>query len=293
MIGVSKMQRLFCRTRIDSSAMKSPAPFASKLLSLIALTLTFGPGAFARPARDGVTWKKIADPDFVLQLQRAEGKEKAYDITKWQDLKDGVERAKNYCAYTVTNKTGDYSTAVHRFSLTADKRAARSEMKIALDGRYREDGIYQFEGEVRFQKGVLSANHVMQIWQNMKKTQNKILICSVRTADGGNLYVPSNQERVGTFKRFNGIFDRYNEETGEWLKVNVIHDRTARKVSIYLGGAGELYSEYVHGEAGGDYYFKFGAYGRIPGQPLQPAVVEWRHVTMFEGERAGDVKSKN
>lgn len=264
-----------------------------KLFVLFTALLAFGVSGFAQHAREGITWKKIADPDFVLQLQRAEGKEKSYDLTKWSELKEGVERTVNYCAYTVTNKTSDYSTAVHRFSLTADKRAARAEMKVAMGGRYREDGVYQFEGEVRFQKGVLSASHVMQIWQNMKKTQNKILIYSVRPADGGNLYVPSNVERVGTFKRLNGIYDRYNEQTGEWLKVRVIHDRAARKVSIYLGETGELYSEYIHGEADGDYYFKFGAYGRIPGQPLQPAVVEWRHVKMFEGERAGGAETKN
>lgn len=276
-----------------NSFMKKPTSSGLKLLPLLAFTLALSVSGFAQQAHEGVTWKKIADPDFVLQLQRAEGKEKSYDLTKWKDLTEGVERAVNYCAYTVTNKTSDYSTAVHRFSLTADKRASRSEMKVAMGGRYREDGIYQFEGEVRFQKGVLSASHVMQIWQNMKKTENKILIYSVRASDGGNLYVPSNVERVGTFKRLTGIFDRYNEQTGEWLKVQVIHDRAARKVSIYLGETGELYSEYIHGEADGDYYFKFGAYGRIPGQSLQPSVVEWRHVKMFEGERASGAGKKN
>ncbi len=272
-------------TPINIENMKTVLSSATRIV-ILSCALAIGTCVLAQQAREGVMWKKVEDPDFVLQLQRAEGKEKSYDLTKWADLQDGVERAKNYCAYTVTNKTGDYSSAVHRFSLTADKRAARSEMKVAMGGRYRDDGIYQFEGELRFQKGVLSASHVMQIWQNMKKTQNKILIYSVRTADGGNLYVPSNAERVGTFKRLPSIFNRYNEETGEWLKVNVIHDRVARKVSIYLGDSGELYSEYVHGEADGEYYFKFGAYGRIPGEPLQPAVVEWRHVKIFEGERS-------
>ncbi len=272
-------------TPINIENMKTVLSSATRIV-ILSCALAIGTCVLAQQAREGVMWKKVEDPDFVLQLQRAEGKEKSYDLTKWADLQDGVERAKNYCAYTVTNKTGDYSSAVHRFSLTADKRAARSEMKVAMGGRYRDDGIYQFEGELRFQKGVLSASHVMQIWQNMKKTQNKILIYSVRTADGGNLYVPSNAERVGTFKRLPSIFNRYNEETGEWLKVNVIHDRVARKVSIYLGDSGELYSEYVHGEADGEYYFKFGSYGRIPGEPLQPAVVEWRHVKIFEGERS-------
>jgi hypothetical protein len=272
-------------TPINIENMKTVLSSATRIF-ILSCALAIGTCVLAQQAREGVMWKKVEDPDFVLQLQRAEGKEKSYDLTKWADLQDGVERAKNYCAYTVTNKTGDYSSAVHRFSLTADKRAARSEMKVAMGGRYRDDGIYQFEGELRFQKGVLSASHVMQIWQNMKKTQNKILIYSVRTANGGNLYVPSNAERVGTFKRLPSILNRYNEETGEWLKVNVIHDRVARKVSIYLGDSGELYSEYVHGEADGEYYFKFGAYGRIPGEPLQPAVVEWRHVKIFEGERS-------
>jgi hypothetical protein len=221
----------------------------------------------------------------VLQLQRAEGKEKTYELLKWSDLENGVLYAKNFCTYRVSNKTEDYSTAVHRFSLTADKRAARSEMKVAMKGRYREDGIYQFEGEVRFVKGTPSASHVMQIWQNMIKTKNKILIYTVRNTDGGTLYVPSNAERVGGFRPMTGIYDRYNQETDEWLKVNVIHDRAARKVQVYLGKNGELHDEYVHGEADGEYYFKFGAYGRIPGQPLQEAVAEWRHVKMFEGQK--------
>lgn len=246
--------------------------------------------ALAQVPVPGLIWQKIADPDFVLQLQREEGKEKFYERIEWAKLQNDAPRAANYCRYVVTGKTGDYSTATHRFTLTADPRAARAEMKVQLHGAYRDAGIYQFEGEVRFTPGTPSASHIMQIWQNMKKTQNKILIYNVRAENGGTLVVPANAERSGTFKNLPGLYARYNAETGQWLKVNVVHWRAQRRVMIFLGERGELYNDYVHGDADGEYYFKFGAYGRIAGQPLQEATVEWRHVKMFEGKAAAPAK---
>lgn len=237
--------------------------------------------SFSQKSFEGVTWNKIADPDFILQLQKADKGEKTYAKFDWDTLKNDQVYAENFCNYMVTNKTCDYSTAVHKFTIGADKKASRSEMKVQLYGKYKDDGIYQMEGEVRFTKGKIGPSHVCQIWQNMIRSRNKILIYNTRPENNGTVYVPGNIDRTGTFKELTNVFTDYNNETGKWLKVNVIHFRGLRKVYVYLNG--ELHDSYENYQADGDYYFKFGAYGKVSGHSEEEAVSEWRNVIMFEG----------
>jgi hypothetical protein len=254
------------------------------ILGFFALTLT--PSLLhAQKAFEGVTWTKIADPGFVLQLQSAnavsEENTKGFALFTWKDIKPDQPLVQNDCTYLVTNKTDDYSTAVHTFTISANPKAKRAEMKVEYYEKYADDGIYQMEGELRFTQGILSPHHVAQIWQNMKITQNKILIFSTSKDDQGTLRVPPNKERIGEFRPLKSLTADYNDITGRWLKVNVIHVRATRMVYVYLNG--ELYNSYEHGPADGDYYFKFGAYGKLDNK--QPASSTWRNITMFEGKR--------
>ena len=147
------------------------------------------------------------------------------------------------------------------------------------------------EGEMRFTVGKPGPGHICQIWQNMTRSQNKILIYDTNTNDNGTLRVPSSPDRVGTFKSLTNVYANYNNENGKWLKVNVIHNRNTREVFIYLNG--ELYNKYVHYEADGDYYFKFGAYGKPSGVGTSDCMVEWRNMKFFEAALTSTILKEN
>jgi hypothetical protein len=244
---------------------------------LFAFALIASQVAFAQVKFKGVKWKKVQDPDLILQLQNS----KKMDRFDWDTLKANQDVSANLCKYTYSNKTKNYTDAIHRFTIGEDPNAKRSEMKIQMDGKYKEDGIYQFEGEVRFIDGILSSHHICQVWQNMKQSGFKVLIFNTKQDNNGTLIVPPSVDRVGTFTPLTNVFTNYNDKTNKWLKVNVVHFRKENKVYIYLGNQNKLYNEYTHGPADGDYYFKFGAYGKL--ENSKEATVEWRNIKMFEG----------
>lgn len=247
------------------------------ILFAFACVLITNQVSFAQVKFKGVKWTKIQDPDLILQLQNAQ----KMDRFDWDTLKPNQDITANLCKYIYKNKTNNYTDAIHRFTIGADPKAKRSEMKIQLDGKYKDDGIYQFEGEVRFIDGILSSHHICQVWQNMKQSGFKVLIFNTKKDDKGTLVVPPSVDRVGTFTPLTNVFADYNDKTNKWLKVNVVHFRKENKVYIYLGDERKLYNEYVHGPANGDYYFKFGAYGKLEND--KEATVEWRNIKMFEG----------
>jgi hypothetical protein len=248
-----------------------------RITKMIALLFALQPVVMAQTELPGVKWNYVTDPGLKLQLQRSNPSE--YHMIYFKDFVSGREEFYNFCKFTFTGDTVNYSDAVYKFILTGDKNASRSEMKIEYKN-YKENGIYQMEGEMRFTMGKPGPNHVCQVWQNMKRSGNKILIYNTITSDKGTLYVPSSQDRVGTFKSLKNVYASYNDENDKWLKVNVIHNRNTREVFIYLNG--ELYNKYVHYEADGDYYFKFGAYGKPSGIGDSDCVVEWRNIKFFE-----------
>lgn len=251
--------------------------FLKSSLLLISCMFYLNQVSFAQVKFKDVKWTKIQEPDLVLQLQNS----KKMDRFDWDTLKANQDIVANLCKYSFKNKTSNYTNAVHRFTIGSDPKAKRSEMKIQMDGKYKDDGIYQFEGEVRFIDGILSSHHICQVWQNMKQSGFKVLIFNTKKDDNGTLVVPPSVDRVGTFKPLTNVFTDYNDKTDKWLKVNVIHFRKENKVYIYLGDKGQLYNEYTHGPADGDYYFKFGAYGKLEND--KEATVEWRNIKMFEG----------
>jgi hypothetical protein len=66
---------------------------------------------------------------------------------------------------------------------------------------------------------------------------------------------------------------------GKWVRVNVIHDATNRKMSVYIDGQLKV-SENV-GTVGPDrpfHYHKWGCYGTLRTESAQ---VEWRNVTLY------------
>ena len=129
--------------------------------------------ALAQVDLPGFKWNYVTDPGLKLQLQRSNPSN--YHMIYFKDFVSGREEYYNFCKFTFTGNTSDYSDAVYKFTITGDANASRSEMKIEYKN-YRENGIYQMEGEMRFTKGNPGPNHVCQIWQNMTRSGNKILI---------------------------------------------------------------------------------------------------------------------
>ncbi len=240
----------------------------------------------AQIERPGITWKYITDPGFKLQLQR--NNPSNYHMIHFRDFVSGQEEENNYCRFTYTGDVSNYSDGVYRFVMTADTRANRSEMKVEYNN-YQLNGIYQLEGEVRWIDGFPSGKEICQIWQNMDRSQNKILVYRVQTGNNGRLYVPSSQDRTGTFRTMTNVYGNYNDKNDQWLKVNVVHDRNTREVLIYLND--ELYNQYTHYPASDDYYFKFGAYGKPDGASDSECIVEWRNMKFFEASSTSLVKS--
>jgi hypothetical protein len=259
-----------------------------RFTNMIALLFALQPVVMAQTELPGVKWNYVTDPGLKLQLQRSNPSE--YHMIYFKDFVSGREEYYNFCKFTFTGDTLNYSDAVYKFVITGDKNASRSEMKIEYNN-YKENGIYQMEGEMRFTVGKPGPNHVCQVWQNMTRSGNKILIYNTITSDKGTLYVPSSDDRVGTFKSLKNVYASYNNENDKWLKVNVIHNRNTREVFIYLNG--ELYNKYVHYEADGDYYFKFGAYGKPSGIGDSDCVVEWRNMKFFEATATSTLLKDN
>ncbi|HDR52674.1 MAG TPA: T9SS type A sorting domain-containing protein [Mariniphaga anaerophila] len=253
--------------------------YLSKLFYLIAFTFTIQYNLLAQINLPGFSWQYVTNPGLKLQLQRKNPSN--YHMIYFKDFVSGREEHYNFCKFTYTGDTTNYSDAVYKFIITGDPNASRSEMKIEYNN-YQQNGVYQMEGEMRFTVGSPGPNHVCQVWQNMIRSQNKILIYSMKTSDSGTLYVPSNQDRWGTFTPLKNVYTDYNNENDKWLKVNIIHNRVAREVSVYLNG--ELYNKYTHYEADGDYYFKFGAYGKPSGVGTNDCIIEWRNMKFFEAE---------
>jgi hypothetical protein len=260
-----------------------------RLTSVIFILFLMHSGVMAQKDLPGVQWKYVTEPGFKLQLQRSNPSE--YHMIHFKDFISGKEESYNFCKFTFTGNKSNYSDAVYKFIITGDKNASRSEMKIEYNN-YRLNGIYQMEGEMRFTVGKPGPSHICQVWQNMTRSQNKILIYNTTTDDKGTLRVPASPDRVGTFKTLKNVYADYNNENDKWLKVNVIHNRNTREVFIYLNG--ELYNQYVHYEADGDYYFKFGAYGKPSGIGDSDCMVEWRNMKFFEASPAATgLKDKN
>jgi len=252
------------------------ARFLPKLLVTAVLFVTVA-SSRAQIAFDQIQWNYQTNPGFRMQLEQ----EGTMRSTYWADIQSGVELNYNYCKYIFNGDHSNYSNGTHLFTIGSNSLAKRSEMKIEFQN-YETNGIYQMEGEVRFIQNKNSPSHVCQIWQNMVSTGNKILIYNTQTANGGTLFVPSSSERVGTFSPLTNIYSSYNNSNNQWLKVNVVHFRATRKVYIYLNNV--LYNEYTHGVADGEYYFKFGAYGKLSGTSNQEAQVEWRNMKFFVGQ---------
>lgn len=241
---------------------------------LLLFTMVLGiQTAYAQIPFDGYTWNKVADPNFKVQLEKEPG---TYWNIYWENVESGKEYYENYCKYKYTGSKTNYSEGVHEFTQTSSTNAMRSEMKVEYSG-YKADGIYQMEGYVQFTDGVLSGKEICQIWQNIDGA--KILIYRTSADNNGTLYLPSAAGRnVILSKRMTNVYD-YNNENGKWLKVNWVHFRAKKMVYVYLND--ELYVQYSHVTPDGDYYFKFGNYGKITDS--KEAKVTWKNMKFFVG----------
>lgn len=104
---------------------------------------------------------------------------------------------------------------------------ASNRVEIRDDNKWKT-GLRQFEGEVRVTVPTDNES-CMQIFGRTKVSGDGGPICMVRhlARDGGTLYLSCNG---------NDNTDLITGIEGQWVKVNVIHDPAARKVTIYING---------------------------------------------------------
>lgn len=244
---------------------------------VLALLVMFQTLSFAQIAFDNVTWVK-KDVDFKIQLER-DNPQTYNPATFWkEDIVSGQELSDMYCKYKYTGSKTDYTNGVHEFTLNSNTNALRAEAKVEYN--YKTDGIYQMEGKLQFTNGVISPKHICQIWQDI--AGDKIFIYRTSTDNNGTLYMPTAEQRtVIVSKRMTNI-NNYNNSTNQWIKVNWVHFRKERMVYVYLNDV--LYVQFSHiVPTDTEYYFKFGAYGKIDGHSGEQAKSTWKDIKFFEG----------
>ncbi|SMD26143.1 polysaccharide lyase family 7 protein [Kibdelosporangium aridum] len=178
---------------------------------------------------------------------------------KIQVVSGGVNHPHNWNTTTHAEKPGasyDRSGGVETFRLLSTK-SNRVEVRVQNDYR---TGLRQFEGELRV-TAPTNDESCMQIFGNDGAGATTLMIRAF-SANGGELRDGSS--RVLT----SGIYNK-------WVRINVIHDGTANKVSIYVNGALKI----TRSGPPGDHYFKYGVYGTLKTASAQ---TQWRNVKFYQ-----------
>ncbi|XP_024311062.1 citrate-binding protein [Brachypodium distachyon] len=139
---------------------------------------------------------------------------------------------------------------------------ARTETKINVVYR---SGVWQFTGEVYVPTGTSGAS-IMQIFGAKPERQATTLMLHVYD---GQLTFYHDLRRVLA----DDIYDR-------WVRLNVVHDIAARKVTVFVDGTERLQSP-GHGSQDAPHYFKFGVYKQSHHQPSHRMESRWRNVQVF------------
>ncbi len=176
-----------------------------------------------------------------------------------QVVSGGVNHPHDWATTTSASEPGasyQRSGTQETFKLLSTK-SNRVEVRVHNDYR---TGQRQFEGELKV-TGPTNDESTMQIFGNDGPNATTLMIRAF-SANGGELRDGASKVLVS------GIY-------GQWVRVNVLHDGTANKLSIYINGALKL----TRSSAVGDHYFKYGVYGTLK---TASATTQWRNVKMFQ-----------
>ncbi|RSM35239.1 hypothetical protein DMA12_45045 [Amycolatopsis balhimycina DSM 5908] len=188
----------------------------------------------------GTGWTQV-DPSKTIQVV-SHGTAHPHDwATTTQAAEDGVSYSR--------------SGGVETFKLLS-KSSNRVEVRVHNDYK---TGLRHFEGDLKV-AGPTEDESCMQIFGNDGPGATTLMIRAY-AADGGTLRGLGKVLATGVF--------------GKWVHVNVIHDATANKVSVYLGG------KLVASGSGptGTHYFKYGVYGTLQAANAQ---TQWKNVKFFQ-----------
>jgi hypothetical protein len=172
-----------------------------------------------------------------------------------------IQSRGEYTTYprSVTHATGpggsyDRAGGVETFRLT-NNGTNRVEVRVQDD---YTSGQRQFEGELRV-TAPTNDESAMQIFGNDGPGATTLMIRSF-SRNGGTL-------RGGGKDLVTNIY-------GKWVRINVIHDATANRYSVYINGALKVTAN----GPDGTHYFKYGVYGTL-GTPS--AQHQWRNVHFY------------
>jgi hypothetical protein len=133
-----------------------------------------------------------------------------------------------------------------------------NRVEVRVKDNY-SSGMLQFEGDLRVSSPTNNES-CMQIFG--RPGGGAMMMIRAYSANGGTLRALGMNATLAT-----GIY-------GKWVHLNVIHDATARRVTIYVNGS----SAGTWGGSSGEHYFKYGIYGTLRTPTAQ---TEWRNVKFY------------
>jgi hypothetical protein len=207
-------------------------------LSVLAAGALVGVRATTARAEVGSGWKQH-NPSMNLQIQ-SKG--------KYENFPRSVTHA--------TGPGGSYDRAggVETFRLVNN---GTNRVEVRVQDNYTT-GLRQFEGELRV-SAPTNDESAMQIFGNDGSGATTLMIRS-HSRNGGTLR--------------GGGKDLATNVYGKWVRINVIHDATANKYSIYVNGQLKVSANGPNGT----HYFKYGVYGTLKAPSAQH---QWRNVKFF------------
>jgi hypothetical protein len=203
-------------------------------------------GAFAQIG-SGYTWTSYASGAFI-QFQ-IDGSYSSFPLKQDVSRSDGVY---DYTSSTNTEKFILKGSHVNR---------------IEYQGRSYSSGVYQFEGWVRVNDSATDHVSICQAFH--------CVLLKWYARDGGTIRYHSASDFSGTPAELGR--DIKTSARGDWTKVNMIHDASNNRITVYIDGVKRV-DNYPTGDTG-NFYFKYGAYDA---SGSDDETIEWRNVRVFK-----------
>lgn len=168
-----------------------------------------------------------------------------------------------YTTTSMASEGGSYdrSDGIETFKLFNHDASNRVEVRVLDD---YATGWRQFAGDVRF----------------IAPTDNESMMQVFGETGGSSmLMLKGYAENGGTIAKEGGKVVLVTGVYGKWVHVNVIHDATNNKVSIYIDG--QLKGNFPGKGVGPDrpfHYHKYGCYGTLMTESAQ---VQWRNIAYY------------
>jgi hypothetical protein len=139
--------------------------------------------------------------------------------------------------------------------------------RIEYRGKNYTSGIYQLEGWLRVNDTATDEPTVAQCYHSVLLKWYK--------RDGGTLRFHSASAFDGSSAELRR--DIITGARGQWIKVNMIHNASTNRISVYINGSIKV-DNHPAGDTG-TFYFKYGAYGSAGSDD---ETIEWRDVRVFK-----------